>query len=256
MFDCLLYFGCGLCAGILGGYLGLGGGIVMVPYLTLLAGMDIKAAVPVSIAAIAANSLSSSIEYLRKGMVDFELVILLSLFMTLGNIVGSSLVSVVPTGLIRIVFTVVLLYTAIVFLKGRKTAEPSAGSDDRRRNMVLIMPLVLAAGALAGLIGIGGGVVLVPLLYLVIGLPLTTARGTSSFLVGFSAAASTVVFYLLQEIDFAVVGPVVPGILLGGKLGGRLGTLAKPFTVRIVFFFVMIYLAVRLAWGPLSEVLP
>ena len=256
MADLLLYLGCGLSAGLLGGYLGLGGGIVMVPYLTLFAGLNIKAAVPVSIAAIAVNSLSSSTEYLKKGMVDLELVILLALFMTVGNIFGSSLVQVAPADLIRIVFTLALVYTAVVFLRGRKDGTHAVYPNGRDKYLAVTMVLTLATGLLAGLIGIGGGLILVPLLFLLIGLPLTTARGTSAFLIGFSAAASTIVFLLQDRIDCVAVGPVILGIIVGGKVGGKLGTVARPLIVRIVFFVVMMYLAVRLAWEPAEGLLP
>ncbi|UCD64867.1 MAG: TSUP family transporter, partial [Candidatus Zixiibacteriota bacterium] len=84
MFDQLLYVLCGLSAGLLGGYLGLGGGVVMVPFLTVLVGIDIKQAAPISITAIVVNSFTASNEYLKRGMVDMELVIVLAVFMVLG----------------------------------------------------------------------------------------------------------------------------------------------------------------------------
>jgi len=255
MLDLLTYFGCGLTAGLLGGYLGLGGGVVMVPYLVVLAGQNIKAAVPVSIAAIAVNSLSSSTEYLKKGMVDLELVVLLAISLTIGNIFGSSALRLVPMDAVQILFTIVLVYTAVVFLKGRKKEDHPDGQRHSGGHMVLAVGLALAAGLLGGLVGVGGGVLLVPALFLVLRLPLTTSRGTMTFMFGFSAAASTVVFLLLEQIDFTVVGPVVFGILFGARLGGLLGTSSKPLTVRIIFFVVLMYLAVRLGWEPMGRLL-
>ena len=131
MLDQLLYISCGLCAGLLGGYLGLGGGIVMVPFLTVVAGIDIKTAAPVSLTAIVVNSFSASNEYLKKGMVDLELVIILSVFMVLGNISGSLLSAYVPGDHIRLIFTVLLVYAAFSLLKGKKPAERMAFSDNR-----------------------------------------------------------------------------------------------------------------------------
>ncbi|MCK5547370.1 MAG: TSUP family transporter, partial [Thermoplasmata archaeon] len=110
-------------------------------------------------------------------------------------------------------------------------------------------------GILAGLVGVGGGVILVPMLYLVIGTPLSTARGTSSLLIGFSAAASTAVYFLHGMIDLSIVTGVILGITLGGKLGGYLGTIARPLAVRIVFVVVILYLAVRLGYEPLKGIL-
>jgi len=253
--DLLTYLGCGLAAGLLGGYLGLGGGVLMVPYLVVIAGQNIKMAVPVSIAAIAVNSLSSSTEYLKKGMVDLELVVVLAISLTIGNIVGSSALQYVPMDFVQILFTVVLVYTAVVFLKGRKKKDHPEGESHTNTHLVLAVILALAAGLLGGLVGVGGGVLLVPALFLVLRLPLTTARGTMTFMFGFSAAASTVVFLLLERIDFHVVGPVIFGILFGAKLGGLLGTSSKPLTVRIIFFVVLMYLAVRLGWEPIGRLI-
>jgi len=255
MGDLFTYLGCGLAAGLLGGYLGLGGGVLMVPYLVVLAGQNIKAAVPVSIAAIAVNSLTSSTEYLKKGMVDLELVVLLAISLTIGNIAGSSALRFVPMDFVQILFTVLLVYTAVVFLRGRKKKDHLEGQRHTTAHLVLAVTLALAAGLLGGLVGVGGGVLLVPALFLVLRLPLTTARGTMTFMFGFSAAASTVIFLLLGQIDFTVVGPVVFGILFGAKLGGLLGTSSKPLTVRVVFFVVLMYLAVRLGWEPIGRLL-
>ena len=96
MLDLFLYLTCGLSAGIVGGYLGLGGGLIMVPFMTLLMGVDIKTAVPVSMSAVMVNSISSSNEYLKKNMVDIELGLVLAVFTVLGNIAGSNLDSVIP----------------------------------------------------------------------------------------------------------------------------------------------------------------
>ncbi|MDF1544218.1 MAG: sulfite exporter TauE/SafE family protein [bacterium] len=245
--EVLLYLSCGLSAGLLGGYLGLGGGIVMVPFLTVLAGVDFKAAVPVSATAIVVNSLSSSNEYVKKGMADMELVILLSVFMVMGNITGSNLSQVVPADFSRILFTVLLIYTAFSFLKGRKPTEKLSFEDHRTRYFMVCTVIAFITGVLAGLLGVGGGVILVPTLYLIVGLPLTTARGTSALMIGFSAAASATVYFLNNQVNLQIVAPVIAGIVVGGKIGGRFGTVAKPLVVKVLFFIVMLYLAFRLS---------
>ncbi len=253
--DIILYILCGLSAGLLAGYLGLGGGIVMVPYLTIVTGLDFKTAVPVSVSAIMVNSLAASNEYLKKGMVDIEMVIVLSLFMVIGNITGSNLSQVIPSDFIRLVFTVLLIYTALSLLKDKKKSEQISFSDNRMKMFFITVVISFFTGILAGLLGIGGGVILVPVLYLVVGLPLTTARGTSSLMVGFSAAAAATVYFLNGMIDYMVVAPVITGVVIGGKLGGYLGTIAKPKIVKIIFVCVMLYLAFKLGYEPLMEIL-
>ena len=254
MFELLLYVVCGLSAGLLGGYLGLGGGIVMVPFLTVVAGVDIKAAVPVSVAAIVVNSFSASNEYLKKGMVDLELVVILAVFMVLGNISGSLLSATVPATWTKLLLTVVLVYTAFSLLKGRQASERMAFADNRGKYLLVCTLLAFVTGTLSGLVGIGGGVIIVPVLYLVIGLPLATARGTSSLMIGFSAAAATAVYFLKGQIDLEMASAVILGIIIGGKFGGFLGTMAKPIIVKVLFFIVMLYLAFRLAYDPLMEI--
>lgn len=254
MIDLASYMTCGLLAGLLGGYLGLGGGIVMVPYLTVVAGLDIKVAAPVSILAIVVNSFSATNEYLKKGMVDLELTIILSIFIMLGNIGGSLLSDLVPAGHTRIIFTVILVYAAFSMLKGKKPEERLRFTDNRGKYLLVCTLLAFAIGAVSALVGIGGGVMLVPVLYLIIGLPLATARGTSTLMIGISAAAATSVYFLKGEIDPVLATGVVLGIMIGGKFGGLLGTKAKPKLVKILFFFIMLYLAVRLSYRPLMDI--
>lgn len=227
----------------------------MMPFLTVIMGVDIKAAVPVSVTAIMVNSFSSSNEYLKKGMVDFELVIILSLFMVIGNIVGSNLMVVIPPNYTRLILTLILIYTAFSLLTARKPSDRIRFSDNRTKYISICTLLAFVTGTLAGMVGIGGGVILVPVLYLVIGLPLTTARGTSSFMIGFSAAAATAVYLVEGMINFEIVPGVILGIILGGKLGGYFGTIAKPKMVKILLFIIMLYLAYRLSYEPLREIL-
>lgn len=255
MIDQLLYILCGLSAGLLGGYLGLGGGIVMVPFLTAVLGIDIKQAVPVSVTAIVVNSFSSSNEYLKKGMVDIELVVMLAVFMVIGNISGSLLSDYIPAHYTQLLLTVLLVYTALSMLKSKKAGEKLSFSVNRNKYLFITTFLALITGTLAGLVGIGGGVILVPVMYLIIGLPLTTARGTSALMIGFSSAAACLVYFLKGQIDFEIVSGVIAGIIIGGKLGGYLGTMAKPLVVKIMFLIIMLYLAFKLSYQPLMELL-
>lgn len=255
MIDTLLYLLCGLVAGVLGGYLGLGGGIVMVPFLTVITGLPIKTAVPVSIAAIVVNSIAASTEYLRRGMVDLELVVILAIFMSMGNVAGSLLSTVVPTNAIQLTFTLVLVYTAVAMLRNRRSPDKRSFGGESHKKLPVAILLILATGTIAGLLGIGGGVIIIPLLFLVVGIPLATARGTSAFMIGFSAAAATVVYFISGRLEFQIAAPVITGIIIGGKIGGYFGTLAKPLVIKIIFFVVMLYLAVRLGYQPLMELL-
>ena len=249
-----VYCLCGLTAGLLGGYLGLGGGIIMVPFLTIAAGLDIKTAVPVSVTATVVTSIASSNEYLKKGMVDLELSIILALFMVIGTITGSSLSPYIPSEYIQMTLTIVVLYTAVSLLRSNKK-QVSMHVVDRNKNIALSAVIAVFTGILSGLVGIGGGVIIVPVLYLLIGLPLSTSRGTSSLMIGFSAAAASTVYLLNNQVDFQIATGVIVGIIIGGKIGGKLGAIAKPKVVKVIFFIVLLYVAIKLGYEPLKELL-
>lgn len=253
--DTLLYISCGMAAGLVAGYLGLGGGIVMVPFLTLVAGVDFRTAVPVSVTTIVVNSFVASNEYLKRGMVDLKLVTVLAIFVVTGNIIGAYLIHIVPVQIVKSLFTLLLIYTAVSLLKDRKINDRLSYSDNRGIYIVVCVVLALLTGVMAGLLGVGGGVILVPVLYLIIGLPLSTARGTTSLLIGFSAAASATVYLLNGMIDSALAAPVILGAIIGSRLGGYLGTRARPKVVRVVFFLLMIYMAYRLSYDTIIEML-
>jgi uncharacterized membrane protein YfcA len=253
--DELLLFVGGATAGLVGGYLGVGGGTILVPYLTLVTGLDIKTAVPVSLAGVAVNSVASSTPYLRMGMVDFELVVVVSVFMVMGNIAGSTLSAIVSPDVIRIIFALTLVYTAITLLRGRQETARLDFAVNRRRAILLSIPFTLLIGTLSGLVGLGGAELLIPLLYLMTVLPMGTARGTALFSVGFSAAAALAVYLTRGQIALQAIAPVVVGIVLGGRLGASFGTRARPLAVRAAFSIMLLYLAYKLGWMPLWTIM-
>ena len=248
----LLLLCCGLLAGLLGGYLGVGGGIVIVPFLTLVLGIDIKTAIPISMAAIVVNSLAASSEYLKKGMVDLELMVVLSFAMVIGMIIGSTLLTIVPTTFVKLLLALVLIYTAVSLVKGKEKSAVAV-MENKRSRLWLCALLAALGGVLAGLVGVGGGVIIIPLMFLVIGLPLATARGTSSFVVGFSGAASLAVYFINGLVSATLAPSVILGTIVGGKFGVKLGTVAKPTAVKVVFCLLLVYVAFRLAYGAWSE---
>ena len=243
----LVYLGCGLLAGTLGGYLGLGGGFIMVPYLTLVTGLDIKIAVPISVTAVAANSIAVSSEYLKKEMVDMNLVVRLAIAVILGFISGSLMINFVPSDTLRVIFAILLLYTAYNLLFRSKRNQPANMTNPKPITPITLL-ITFLTGLLAGMLGLGGGVVMVPVLFLMGHADLGKARGTWSFTYGFAAVSALVVYLIHDQIRLEIVAPVVAGILIGGKLGGKLGATAKPTPVRILFVVIIIYSAVKLGW--------
>ena len=242
-----LYLGCGLLAGILGGYLGIGGGVVMVPYMTLLGGLGIKEAIPLSLAAMVANSIAVSTEYLKKDFVDLPLSIRLAVTTVLGYISGSILIDYIPSSALKIVFALLLLYTAynLAFRK-----YPNSNTMETLSQPIRPVTIVLTylAGTFGALLGLGGGVMMIPLLLFLGHADLVRARGTWSFTYGFASLAALLVFLLHDQLKVELVAPVIVGALIGGKIGGRLGRSAKPTPVKIMFIIVIVYSALKLSW--------
>lgn len=189
------------------------------------------------------------------GMVDFELVIVVSVFMVIGNLFGSTISTAVSPNMISLLFAVTLIYTAITLLRGRHQSSRLDFGVNRRHAILLSIPFTLGIGALGGLVGLGGAELLIPLLYLLIALPMSTARGTASFSVGFSATAALAVYMTRGLVTLDAVAPVVVGIVLGGRLGASFGTRARPFVVRAVFSAMLVYLAYKLGWEPLWTIM-
>lgn len=246
--ELVVYVLCGVGAGLMGGLLGVGGGVVLVPLMAVFGGIGVREAVPVSLTAIVASSFAASNSYLKKGMVDLELTVIIALVMVMGNITGSYLSTVVPSDVTRLALTAVLLFTAVQLLVGTGSQSVSTFKRIRHDRYPLCAVLALFIGALAGLIGIGGGELLVPLLFLVGGVSLSTARGTSSLVIGFSAAAACAVYFLNDRINLSILPPVVFGMIVGAKLGSILGTRARPWMVKTLYVAVAIYLSQRLSW--------
>lgn len=246
----LIYLGCGLLAGTLAGYLGLGGGIIMIPYLTLVAGLDIKTAVPISVTAIAANSVAVSSEFLKQGLVDPGMAVKLAAVVMLGFITGSMLIDLVPSNTLKLVFAVLLLYTAynLLFRNNRRKQSQTNQTDPARPITPVTLLITFFTGTLAAMLGLGGGVIMVPVLFLMGHLSLAKARGTWAFTYGFAAVSALVIFLIHGQLRLEIVAPVVTGILIGGKIGGRFGTAAKPTPVRILFIVAIIYSAIKLGW--------
>lgn len=246
----LLYLGCGLLAGTLAGYLGLGGGIIMIPYLTLITGLDIKTAVPISVTAIAANSIAVSSEYLKQGLVDLGLAVKLAAVVILGFITGSMMIELVPAEGLKLIFSALLLYTAynLLFHNNRKKRNQTEQPDALLPITPITLLITYLTGTLAAMLGLGGGVIMVPVLYLLGHSSLANARGTWAFTYGFAAVSALVIYLIHDQLRLEIVAPVVMGILIGGKIGGRFGARAKPTPVRILFIVVIIYSAIKLGW--------
>jgi uncharacterized protein len=274
----------GVAAGVFGSWLGLGGGTLIVPLLTLGFGLDLRTAVGVSLVCVIMTSSAAAGVYLERHIANLRLGMSLELFTAIGALVGGSIAFLVDERLLSAMFAALLAYVAFSMARAR-APEPviddvGAGESDdrtgpRRENLPLeraatsggLRTAILAsvagpdyvvrnfgrgvvgatgAGVASALLGIGGGTVKVPLMHLAMGVPLRVATATSNLMMGITAAAGAVIYLLRGEIDPYVAGPTAIGVFLGATLGSRVAHRIGLRYLRLLFVVVMVYTAIQM----------
>lgn len=215
----------GLVAGVLGALLGLGGGIFLVPALTLFFHLPIRVAVGTSLVGVIATSAGVAAVAPRGRGADVGLALRLEVATTAGAITGGLLAGLVSAQALSILFAVVVFFTAgyILYKARRQVAsqvvELLFRRDYRPRNWPAGLAISLLAGMASGLLGVGGGFIKAPMMYAVMGVPLGIATATSNFMVGITAAASIFVYYGRGDVHPLVVIPTALGVFSGAMLG-------------------------------------
>ncbi|MDA8345596.1 MAG: sulfite exporter TauE/SafE family protein [Thermaerobacter sp.] len=234
-------------AGLLGGLLGLGGGVVLVPALSTLLGVPLPEAVGTSLIAVSATSISSSVAYIRQGLTDVELAISLVAWTSIGAIVGGMIGLRAGAPLIAAVFLLLALYTSFVLLKRhvlRPKVQETAAKPPRPG---IAYPLMLVSGALSGLLGIGGGPVNVPVMNILLALPMKRAVATSSFMVGVTAATGGILYLRAGRIDPLVAGFAVIGVAVGAQIAGLVQKRISTRLLALLFAVVLVAVGVQMA---------
>lgn len=247
----------GVLAGTFGSLLGLGGGVIVVPVLTLFMGVPIHTAVGTSLLAVIATSSGAAVTYLRKHIADLRLGLTLELSTTLGGVAGGLASSFLGPDILRTIFGFFLLY--IVWSMGRRKGQVRdtlpgfpRGSAARPVNVLRVKNLHLGlsmsffAGILSGLLGVGGGIIKIPAMYLMMRLPLKIATATSAYMIGITALASSVIYDTRGHIDSLITAPVVLGVFAGSFLGSRLAGRVSPVHLRRIFIIVLIVFSIQM----------
>lgn len=238
----------GVAAGFLGSILGLGGGVVVVPGLTLLFGLPLRAAVAASLVGIAATSAGSATVYLERGRVDLPLALRLEVAAVVGAVAAGLSADLVPESLLYVAFALVVLYTSGAMLGlGPETGAP-AGEPGGVRRLGTGVAASGGAGVASALLGIGGGFAKVPIMHLVMGVPLQVATGTSAFMVGMTAAASGWIYWIRGDLPVEVAAPVALGVLVGSQAGSRVSRFVPDRALRLALALVLLYIAGRMGW--------
>ncbi len=314
----LILFGGGAAAGAFGSLLGLGGGVLIVPLLTLGFGLPLREAVGVSLVSVIVTSSAAAGVYLEKHVANLRLGMSLELFTATGALVGGLVAFALPERVLAGLFAILLAYTAVTMARrglsrpaptsptapvdtparsgtggsedaslatadavvgdlgpeGADLARPGAPARDGPRQAWLAgssptssmrfvdslagpdyavhsYPLGVAgslfAGLVSALLGVGGGIVKVPLMNLGMGVPLRVATATSNLMIGITAASSAIVYFLRGGIDPYVAGPTAVGVFVGALAGSRAAPHIDVRILRLLFVVVLAYTALQMA---------
>lgn len=263
--------GGGAAAGVFGSLLGLGGGILIVPMLTLGFGLPLREAVGVSLVSVMMTSSAAAGVYLERHVANLRLGMTLELFTAIGALVGGSVAFLLDERFLSLLFAALLGYVAMTMLQARSRdrrlsavtpdidPEPEEGRPSRPtvldrlggdgyqvRNLGRGIIGALGAGVASALLGIGGGIIKVPLMHLSMGVPLRVATATSNLMIGITAAASAVIYLIHGGIDPYVAGPTAIGVFVGATAGSRLGHRVELRYLRLLFVVVLAYTAIQM----------
>jgi uncharacterized membrane protein YfcA len=270
----VLLFVLGAGAGALGAWIGIGGGVVLVPALVLGFGIDMKAAIATSLVAVIVTSTAAGSVYVGRGLTNTRLAIALEIATTLGGVAGSLIALAVPSRVLAGVFAVVMAVTAaLTFRKSHaaihRPVDPTAGEeqageeagrlagtyfDERRGGLVAYRArrfwagsaVALLAGSVSGLLGVGGGFLKVPAMNLAMDVPIKVAVATSNFMIGVTAAASVFTYFGRGWVYPLLTAPVALGVLAGALVGTVRSGRAEPNRLRAVLAIVLILVAAQM----------
>lgn len=234
--------------GSLASLLGVGGGIFMVPLLSLAHFVPtIQAAVGTSIAGVIFTSLSSSVVYALRRAIDFRLGLLLMPTTIIGAWCGARLTAIVDGRILSIAFGTFLLYPVAMMLRGKGPKEITLslrGEGKGARLYVFTAVLGLISGTASGLFGIGGGTVVVPSLAVFLGLDIVTAVATSLFVMAPAAIIGSYQHWIQGNLQPELALPLILGLVIGSQIGPRIGRRLPKERLRQIFGIVLLYAAV------------
>ena len=260
----LALIGGGVAAGLFGSLLGLGGGILIVPLLTLGFGLPLITAIGVSLVCVIVTSGAAAGVYLERRVANLRLGMTLELFTAIGAMTGGLIAFLVPERFLELLFAGLLIYVALTMARRRdpaldtgvapedpdteedddqSTAERLSGPGYRVRRIGFGVVGSLGAGVVSALLGIGGGLVKVPVMHVVMGVPLRVATATSNLMIGITASAGAIVYLLRGGIDPYVAAPTAIGVFLGATLGSRTAQRIDIRVLRGLFVAILLYTA-------------
>jgi uncharacterized membrane protein YfcA len=295
----LLLIAGGVGAGVFGSLLGLGGGILIVPLLTLGFGLPLREAAAVSLVSVIVTSSAAASVYLQRHTANLRLGMTLELFTAIGALLGGLIAFTLSDRVLAALFALLLGYTAFTMARRRdprpaptpvspvsvvtagpggaadpgiadapilpavpfqqassegrlasltsdRTLERLSGPGYRVRNLGRGVVGAVFAGIVSAVLGVGGGIVKVPVMHLAMGVPLRIATATSNLMIGVTATASAVIYVQRGSMDPFVAGPIAVGVFIGASVGSRIAPRVDLRVLRLLFILVMVYTAVQM----------
>ncbi len=262
-------------AGLLGSLVGLGGGIIIVPVLTLLYHVDIRLAIGASILSVIATSSGAAVTYVRERLTNLRAGMFLEIATTIGALTGAYITTLISGNALFVLFALVLAYSAFAMFRKRHQEALLTTSNDRIANYFhlhssyydqsehreisyklagtkLGLGLMYIAGIISALLGVGSGALKVPAMDMAMHMPIKASAATSDFMIGVTAAASASAYFARGQINPVIAAPTAIGVLLGAMVGSRLLNRVASRYVQVLFVVVLVIVAVEMLQRGLS----
>jgi uncharacterized membrane protein YfcA len=259
-------------AGFIGSLTGLGGGVVIVPMLTLVFHVDIRYAIGASLVAVIATSSGAASAFVREGYTNLRIGMFLEIATTFGALGGAALAGWISPSIVGLIFGLVLVYSAFMAARPQPHDEvagqaerlatalkldssfpaPEGSQDYHVRAVPFGFGMMFLAGTISGLLGIGSGAFKVVAMDQVMRIPFKVSTTTSNFMIGVTAAASAGVYLNRGYIDPGMAAPIMLGVIAGSLLGARLLVKAHTGMLRVLFAIVILVLAVEMIYNALA----
>ena len=258
-------------SGVFGAILGIGGGIIITPVLTVMMGLDIKYAIGASIISVIATSSGATIAYLKDDLLNLRVAMFLELGTTIGAIVGAILAGLFNPDILYILFGSFLIFSVWNMIKKMRgtAADQMAKKNDPIAEKLKLngsyydkveqrqvdysvervpggFAMMLGAGLASGMLGIGSGVFKVTAMDTIMKMPLRPSSATSNLMMGVTAAASAMVYFFNGSIQANIAGPLAIGILVGATIGTRIMQRLPAKVIRLIFIPVLAYMGAQM----------
>jgi uncharacterized membrane protein YfcA len=256
----------GLIGGTFGSMVGLGGGVFIIPALTLFLGVPIHNAIAASLVAVVATSTTAAAAYVREDLTNLRLGMTLETMTVTGALIGGLVGASLSRGALSAVFGAVMICVAVYMGLRRRTEQVAPAHDEdlgilgasyydrnlqtvvsyRVHRLPVGMGISIVAGGVSGLLGVGGGFIKVPIMVLAMRIPVRAAVSTSSFMIGVTACAGSMVFFARGLVDPVTTVPMVFGVTLGAYVGSKLAVRVRSGILTVLLAIVLFVLSIQM----------